>query len=110
MRNDKITGLAAEACDLKKAWVLGMALVGKPTSIPLSHLNMPSYAHWQAKPLKRQIADLEHGLDEIGKKFILEDWSSVRLNKTVPWLAQKHDEWLAAGQPVYELVVQSSKV
>ena len=81
MSNDKITGLAAEACDLKKAWVLGMALVGKPTSIPLSHLNMPSYAHWQAKPLKRQIADLEHGLDEIGKKFILEDWSSVRLNK-----------------------------
>jgi len=103
MKDAKVTRLAAKAVELKKAWVMGVAIIGKPDSVHPSELDVPGYDHWQAKPLKRHIADLEQDLDELGKRFLLMDWSPTRRNKAVPWLSQKYDEWLAAKQPIYEL-------
>jgi|GEM_PF-3228917 hypothetical protein len=103
MNDTKTPRLATQATELKKAWVVGMALVGKPPSIPLDHMELPNYVRWQIEPLKRQIVDLEKDLETIGKEFILEGWSAISRKNAVPWLARKHDEWFASKKFVYEL-------
>ncbi len=103
MSNDKITRLAAEALELKKAWVMGIALIGKPASLPSDHLVLPNYLHWQIKSLKRHLDDLHRDMDEIGKAFILVDWNPVQRKRAIPWLASKHDEWVRSKQPVWEI-------
>lgn len=103
MSDDKITRLAAEALQLKKAWVMGIALMGKPVTLPPAHLVIPNYLHWQVKPLKRHIEDLQDDLDQFGKAFIFDGWSSAERKRAASWLAVKHDEWLKSKQPVWEI-------
>jgi hypothetical protein len=103
MSDDKITRLAAEATRLKKAWVMGVALAGKPPDLPPDHLEIPNYLHYQIKHLKRHIEDLQSDMDEVGKSFILEDWKPSRRNNVIPWLAEKHDAWIKSNQLIWEL-------
>lgn len=43
MSNEKTARLAAKAFELKKAWVMGIVLIGKPANIPSDHLVLPNY-------------------------------------------------------------------
>jgi hypothetical protein len=103
MSDDKITRLAADAVQWKKAWVMGIAILGNPANEPPDSFDVPNYLHWQIKPLKRELDCLRQDLDEIGKHLILEDWNSAQRNKTVLWLATKHDEWVKSRQHIWEL-------
>ena len=103
MRDDKITRLAAEALQLKKAWVVGIALIGKPANLPADDLTPPNYLLWQIKPLKRHLDDLQRDMDLVGKSFILENWHAAQRNKAVPWLAKKYDEWMKSKQSIWEI-------
>lgn len=103
MSDAKITRLAAEALQQKKAWVMGIALIGKPVSLPSGHLDLPSYLDWQIKPLKRHLDDLKRDIDEVGKLLILNGWNASQRNTAVPWLATKYDEWMRSRQPIWEV-------
>lgn len=103
MSDAKITRLAAEALELKKAWVMGIALIGKPASLPPDHLDLPNFLHWQIKPLKRHIDDLKRDVDVIGKSLILNGWSPSQRNAAVPWLATRYNEWMRSKQSIWEI-------
>lgn len=103
MSDTKITRLAASALELKKAWIMGIALVGKPENLSSEHLALPDYQHWQIKSLKRHIEDLHCCIDEIGRVFILKDWNVVQRKRAIAWLASKHDKWMASKQPIWEI-------
>ena len=103
MSDDKITRLAADAVQWKKAWVMGIAFLGNPANELPAAFAVPNYLHWQIKPLKRELDCLRQDLDEIGKHLISEDWNSTQRNKTVLWLATKHDEWVQSRQSIWEI-------
>lgn len=103
MSDDKITRLATEALQLKKAWVMGIALMGKPDALPSAHLYVPNYLHWQVKPLKRHLEDLNCDLDQFGATFIFEGWNTGKRKRAASWLAAKHDEWLKSKQTIWDL-------
>lgn len=103
MSTDKIKRLAADALELKKAWVMSIVLIGKPANVQPSQFKLPNYEQWQAKALKRHIVDLRYDMDEIGKKFILEDWNSAQRKRAISWLASKHDEWIKVKNPIWEI-------
>ncbi len=103
MSDDKITRLAADAVQWKKAWVMGIAIIGNPANEPPDILDVPNYLQWQTKPLKRHLDSLRQDFDEIGRLLILDDWNSSQRNKTVHWLATKYDEWAKSRQPIWEI-------
>lgn len=103
MSDDKITRLAGEALKLKKAWVMGIALLGKPANVLQEHLELPNYLRWQIKPLKSHIKELKICMNDIGKAIILEDWNAAQRNRAASWLSTKYDEWRRSKQAIWEI-------
>ena len=103
MKVCKVETLVSKAIELKKAWVFGVVLIGKPANLPLGELNVPDYKNLSINALKSLLSDLESDIDTIGKRYILEDWSRCRREKAIKWMAQMHDEWTVARLPVWEI-------
>ena len=103
MSDDKITRLAGEALRLKKAWVMSIALLGRPANVLQEHLKLPNYSRWQINPLKSHIGKLRICMNDIGKAFVLEDWNPTQRNRAIPWLASKYDEWMRSKQAIWEI-------
>jgi hypothetical protein len=105
MNGTKNSLLAAEAIQRKKAWVMAIAIVGKPPSVSDHDLTIPKYgsAKWQTKQLKRHLNELEMDLKSICAKYILLRWCPSTRQKTIRYLAGKYDEWRKAREGIWEI-------
>lgn len=99
----KISELAQEASSYKKAWIMSLALFGKPASISSDQLSLQPYLNSEIKPLKRHIEDLQHDLKEVFGKISAFNVSSPKGKKAVLWLSKKHDEWLQSNEAIWEI-------
>jgi hypothetical protein len=105
MNEGKNGRMAAEAIQRKKAWVMAIALIGKPASVSDHDLTIPNYGsgHWKTKQLKRRLNELEMDLKSVCTKYILLKWSPSTLQKAVRYLARKYDEWCKAKEGIWEV-------
>jgi hypothetical protein len=105
LNQSKNSRLAAEATERKKAWVMAIALIGKPSNVPAHDLKIPDYysAHWQTKKLKRHLNELEMDVKSVCMEYILLKWGPSTLQKAVRYLATKYDEWCKAREEIWEI-------
>ncbi|MCX6847586.1 MAG: hypothetical protein NTY98_01570 [Verrucomicrobia bacterium] len=96
----QILNLAEEATKLHKALLLGVAILG-PEAGRVDDL--PDYRLFQVKPLKRLIEDLDRQLMKLNKALVTEVWGKQQRKTVILWLASRHDAWMAAKQPVFEI-------
>lgn len=102
MDADKKTRLQHEATRLHKALIMGIAIHGKTPSLNSEILELHDYSHWPIKALKLYIQELQKILGEIGK-HVFQEWNNHTANKAIAWLSIKHDEWITAKQPIWEI-------
>lgn len=102
MKVDRHTALAQKALRLKKAWLLGAAILGAGNQLTKKNLTIPDYLSWNNRSLKLHIDDLEKDFVDIGKKMLLH-WDKSSLAPTVLWLSQQFDAWHKSGMQIYSL-------
>lgn len=98
----KTNRLANEALQLKKAWLVTIALSGLFDQVKVEDLEIADYEKWGNKELKRQIKDLETDFDYIAKRAFL-NWKRTKLDSSTRWLAERFDLWKKAGFGSFEL-------
>jgi hypothetical protein len=99
---NKINRLANQALQLKKGWLVLMALSCQGNNLTGNDIFIPDYQKFGNKELKRHIQDLEDDFDSAAKRAFL-NWKRTKLNSSVQWLAERYDSWLKLGLGIFEL-------
>jgi hypothetical protein len=90
--------LGQSALRLKKAWLLAAILAGG--RLAKREAVIPNYETWTRKDLRRHVADLETDLQEVLGVILVRKPRRVNAS-AVNWLAEKFDEWAAAGYGLF---------
>ncbi len=102
MSADKHARLAAEALQLKKAWLLTAAVMGLGPQLTEKEYFIPNYLARENKWLKRQIEDLQDDFENQAKQILL-NWKRSSLQSKSAWFAEQFDAWQATGCALFDL-------
>lgn len=98
--SEKHKRLVLEALQLKRAWLLAAAILGR--QFTEKELFIENYISRDNKWLKRHIANLQDDFELLAKQMLL-DWNRGNLASATAWLAQQYEAWMKAGFGVFEL-------
>lgn len=106
---DIITGrdrLVAAAYRLKKAWLIGVAIVGTnriSTPVSAAELIVPDYDEWSRAKLQSHVKALEADLEDILRKMVQLRQGRKQLYRIAQWLEAHYERWLQSGQVLYTI-------
>jgi hypothetical protein len=102
MSADKHLRLASEALQLKKAWLLAVAVRGSDSQMSQKDYYIPDYRNYENKWLKRHIKDLEDDFEDLAEQILL-NWRRSSLPSTIAWFAKQFDAWRELGFGLFDL-------
>lgn len=102
MTTDKHDRLVAQALDLKKAWLLAVAIRGVGDQLTDASVTIPAYRTWENKALKRHIRELEEDFCDIAKHVLL-NWNPSNLAPVTKWFAGRFNAWRNTGFAVFDM-------
>jgi hypothetical protein len=93
--------LASDATRLKKAYLLATAWVGRRPGN--DELTFPDYPSWEKNRLRRQVDDLRHDVGQFMPSILMSGTRRDLPHGLTSWMADRFDEWAAAGGGVMSL-------
>ena len=102
MGSDKHTRLAMEALQLKRAWLLAAAIIGRCNRMTQKDFAIPNYLSWENKSLKRHIEDLEEDFEDLAK-IIFQNWKTSSMSRTTELFANQFEAWEASRSEIFDL-------
>jgi hypothetical protein len=99
--NKKIR-LANQALQLKRAWLILVALAGLGDQLTEKEFIILDYSKWGNNELKRHIKDLEDDFDDIANRTFL-DWSRTKLDSSAKWFEKRFESWQKVRFGIFEL-------
>ena len=92
---------ASDATRLKKAYLLANAWVGRRPE--RTELVLPDYSSWAKLELRSHVADLRHDIGQFMPSILSNGAKRYLPHGLTSWMAQRFDEWTAAGCGVMSL-------